>query len=149
MQNPSNDTYVLGQAPEAIQRLLRQGQLINPFTRRVLEDAGITTGMNVLDLGCGPGDVSLLVAELVGETGRVLGVDSNPAVLQLAQARAQEAGFGHVSFQAEDIRNLMLDQEFDAIVGRARLAVSARTRRHPAPPDAAPAAWRGCCLPGV
>ncbi len=36
-QKPSTDTYVLGQAPEAIQRLLKQGRLLNPFTRRVLE----------------------------------------------------------------------------------------------------------------
>jgi 2-polyprenyl-3-methyl-5-hydroxy-6-metoxy-1,4-benzoquinol methylase len=118
VQKPSTGTYVLGQAPEAIQRLLKQGQLLNPFTRRVLKEAGITTGMNVLDLGCGPGDISLLAAELVGNTGRVLGVDTNPAVLQLAQARAQEAGFGQVSFQAGDINNLTLGQEYDAIVGR-------------------------------
>ncbi len=117
-QKPSTNTYVLGQAPEAIQRLLRQGQLLNPFTRRVLEEAGITSGMNVLDLGCGPGDVSLLTAELVGNTGRVLGVDTNPAVLQLAQARAQDVGFGQVSFLAGDINDLTLDQEYDAIVGR-------------------------------
>ena len=117
-QKPSTNTYVLGQAPEAIRRLLKQGQLLNPFTRKLLEEAGITTGMNVLDLGCGPGDVSLLAASLVGSTGSVLGVDTNPAVLQLAQVRAQEAGFGQVSFQAGDINDLTLDQEYDAIVGR-------------------------------
>jgi ubiquinone/menaquinone biosynthesis C-methylase UbiE len=117
-QNALADTYVLGQAPEAIQRLLKQSQLLNPFTRRVFEEAGISAGMKVLDLGCGPGDVSLLAAELVGETGRVVGVDTNPAVLQLAHARAQKAGLTHVSFQACDIRDLALDQEYDAIVGR-------------------------------
>lgn len=117
-QTPSSDTYVLGHAPEGIQRLLKQGQLLNPFTRRAFEDAGITAGMDVLDLGCGPGDVSLLAAEMVGKTGHVLGIDTNPAVLRLAQARAQEAGLTHVSFQAGDIRNLTLDQEYDAIVGR-------------------------------
>jgi ubiquinone/menaquinone biosynthesis C-methylase UbiE len=117
-QKSSTDTYVLGQAPEAIQRLLKQGQLLNPFTRKVLEEAGITTGMNVLDLGCGPGDVSLLAAELVGKTGRVLGVDTNPAVLHLAQARTQEASFRHVSFLAADIHDLALDRQYDAIVGR-------------------------------
>jgi len=119
-QNPSiaTTTYALGQAPEAIQRLLKQGQLLNPFTHRVFEESGITAGMNVLDLGCGPGDVSLLVAELVGERGHVLGVDSNPAVVHLAQARAQEAGFAHATFRAGDIRDLTLDKEYDAIVGR-------------------------------
>jgi ubiquinone/menaquinone biosynthesis C-methylase UbiE len=134
---PSADTYVLGHAPEAIQRLLKQGQLLSPFTRRAFEDAGISAGMNVLDLGCGPGDVSLLVAEMVGATGHVLGIDTNPDVLRLAQARAQEAGLAHVSFQAGDIRDLNPDQEFDAIVGRLilmylpeRAAILGRLARH-------------------
>jgi SAM-dependent methyltransferase len=66
----SAQTYALGHTPEAFQRLLVQGQLFNPFTRRLLEDAGLQAGMHVLDVGCGPGDVSLLAAELVGEQGR-------------------------------------------------------------------------------
>jgi SAM-dependent methyltransferase len=99
----SMETYGLGHTPTEIQRLLLQGQLFLPFTRQLLEEAGIMRGMQVLDLGCGLGDVSLLVAELVGEKGHVLGVDSNPAVVHLAQTRAHEAG---------------LSQEFDAIVGR-------------------------------
>jgi 2-polyprenyl-3-methyl-5-hydroxy-6-metoxy-1,4-benzoquinol methylase len=67
-------------------------------TRRLLEDAGLRAGMQVLDVGCGPGDVSLLAAELVGEQGSVIGVDTNASVLQIAQARAQAAGLRPVSF---------------------------------------------------
>src|SRR5579885_1045114 len=112
------EIYSLGHAPKEIQRLLLQGQLLNGFTRRVLADAGITAGMKVLDVGCGPGDVSLLAAELVGETGSVLGVDANATVLRVAESRAQAAGLTSVSFLAGDIRQLPLDQDFDAIVGR-------------------------------
>lgn len=114
----SAQTYALGHTPEAIQRLLVQGQLFNPFTRRLLQDAGLQAGMQVLDLGCGPGDVSLLAAELVGEQGSVLGVDINASVLQIAQARAQAAGLSHVSFLVGNIDELALTQRFDAIVGR-------------------------------
>jgi ubiquinone/menaquinone biosynthesis C-methylase UbiE len=74
--------------------------------------------MKVLDVGCGPGDVSLVAAELVGATGSVLGVDTNATVLQLAQARAQAADLSNVSFLAGDIRDLPLDHDFDAIIGR-------------------------------
>ena len=115
---PSAQTYALGHTPEAFQRLLMQGQLFNPFTRRLLEDAGLRAGMHVLDLGCGPGDVSLLAAEVVGEQGSVLGVDTNASVLQIAQARAQAAGLRQVSFQVGNIDELALTQRFDAIVGR-------------------------------
>src|SRR6266568_6045915 len=99
----SEETYILGHKSEAVQRLLRQGQMLNPFTPRLLEDAGISRGMKVLDVGCGPGDVSLIVAELVGEEGRVVGVDMNPTVLQLAKSRAQEARLSQISFQSGDI----------------------------------------------
>jgi ubiquinone/menaquinone biosynthesis C-methylase UbiE len=114
----ATEKYLLGHAPKEVQRLLNQGQALNPFTRQVLVEAGITAGMKVLDLGCGPGDVSLIAAELVGETGSVLGVDARASVLEVAQARAQAAGFKHVSFVAKNIGDLELDQEYDAIVGR-------------------------------
>lgn len=116
----SADNYLLGHTPQAIQRLQRLGQIYHPFTRQMLVEAGITTGMTVLDVGCGPGEVSLIAADLVGETGRVLGVDASVEMLQVAQTRAQAAGFTHVSFQAADLRTLTLDgdQPFDALVGR-------------------------------
>jgi 2-polyprenyl-3-methyl-5-hydroxy-6-metoxy-1,4-benzoquinol methylase len=117
-QQSPGENYLLGQTPEAHQRLLSMGQLFNPFTQRVLTEAGITTGMHVLDVGCGPGNVSLLAAALVGETGRVLGVDANEEVLQLAHARAESAGLKHLSFRAEDVVHLTLEQKYDAIIGR-------------------------------
>jgi 2-polyprenyl-3-methyl-5-hydroxy-6-metoxy-1,4-benzoquinol methylase len=117
-QNRAPENYLLGQTTVAIQRLLVQGHMLNPFTRRVFEEAGITRGMKVLDVGCGPGDVSLIAADLVGETGRVLGIDGSVEALQLARSRAQEASLTQVSFLAEDLLSLTLDQEYDAIVGR-------------------------------
>jgi membrane protease YdiL (CAAX protease family) len=72
-------TYQLGTSDEEIQRLLLQAELIfNPPTRRLLQDAGIRAGMKILDLGSGVGDVTLLAAELVGQTGTVVGVDLSP-----------------------------------------------------------------------
>jgi len=50
----SAQTYALGHTPEAVQRLLVQSQLFHPFTRRLLEDAGLRPGMHVLDLGVVP-----------------------------------------------------------------------------------------------
>jgi len=114
----SAQIYALGHTTEAFQRLLVQGQLFNPFTRRLLEEAGLRAGMQVLDVGCGPGDVSLLAAELVGEQGSVIGVDTNGSVLHIAQARAQAAGLRQVSFLVGNIDELAITQQFDAIVGR-------------------------------
>ena len=117
-QQSPGENYLLGQTPEAHQRLLITGQLFNPLTLQVLTEAGITTGMHVLDVGCGPGTVSMLAAACVGETGRVLGVDANEEVLHLARGRAQAAGLKQLSFRAEDVVHLTLEQEYDAIIGR-------------------------------
>ncbi|MBX3001778.1 MAG: methyltransferase domain-containing protein [Caldilineaceae bacterium] len=70
--------------------------------------------MRVLDVGSGMGDVALLVAELVGPTGTVVGVDKNPDVLAAARQRVP----ANVTFVTGDIREVELDGEFDAVVGR-------------------------------
>ena len=82
---PSVPAYALGYTPEAFQRLLVQGRLYRPFMRRLLEAAGLSAGMHVLDVGCGPGEVSLLAAELVGELGIVIGVDRDESTIRIAQ----------------------------------------------------------------
>jgi ubiquinone/menaquinone biosynthesis C-methylase UbiE len=67
MEEPAGArTYVLGHADVEIQRLLLQGRLYNDHTEHALRLAGLRSGMRVLDVGCGPGDVSLVAARLGG-----------------------------------------------------------------------------------
>ena len=88
-------------------------------TEQLLADAGIAPGMAVLDAGCGRGDVSLLLAPLVGEGGRVVGVDRDAAALAAARRRAAEAGLSNVEFVEADLGALPADlQGFDAAVAR-------------------------------
>jgi ubiquinone/menaquinone biosynthesis C-methylase UbiE len=108
--------YVLGRSAEEVERLQSQATFIRPFTDRLFRDAGIARGMKVLDLGSGAGDVALLAAGLVGQEGAVLGIDTNPAILEVARARA--AQHRNVFFEAGDIRTLSLARDFDAVVGR-------------------------------
>ena len=68
-------TYALGHSEQELGRLSRQAQAFEPFTRQLLEQAGINRGMRVLDVGCGSGDVAFLAADLVGPTGEVIGAD--------------------------------------------------------------------------
>ena len=111
------DGYVLGRSDAETRRLIAQHQLYGPFTRQFLVSAGITAGMRVLDVGSGAGDVALLVAELVGPQGRVVGVDTNAEILDTAAARVQAAGWSTVVFRGGDVLRLDLEG-FDAVVGR-------------------------------
>ena len=125
MNQAQSHPYVFGQAEKEIYRLEHQSHLWDPLTLQVLQAAGITEGMRVLDLGCGPGDVSLMLAQLVGANGSVCGVDQNASFLQHAQTRAQQAGLVQISFLTgrlpEDLPQLFAHQQFDAVVGRAIL----------------------------
>jgi SAM-dependent methyltransferase len=111
-------TYVLGRTAKETRRLQHQAQLYGPTTRRLFVEAGITSGMKVLDVGSGAGDVALLAADLVGPQGCVVGVDTNTAILDTARGRAQAAGLTNVSFVEGDMRTVALDNDFDAVVGR-------------------------------
>jgi ubiquinone/menaquinone biosynthesis C-methylase UbiE len=110
--------YVMGRTSAETERLQLQASVLAPHSAHLLRLAGITPGMRVLDIGCGAGDVSMLLAELVGPDGAVTGVDMNPAILELARARAAEAGLANVSYLDGDLTSLRLDEPVDALVGR-------------------------------
>ncbi|MBV9318349.1 MAG: methyltransferase domain-containing protein [Mycobacterium sp.] len=113
----SASTYVLGHADVEIQRLLLQARLYDKDTEHALRRAGLRPGMRVLDVGCGPGDVSFVAARLVGAAGTVLGVDA-AEVVEVARTRAAEQGLSWVSFEQTTIGDIALDEPVDAVVGR-------------------------------
>ncbi|HEX5167501.1 MAG TPA: class I SAM-dependent methyltransferase, partial [Thermomicrobiales bacterium] len=111
-------TYWLNRNQAETNRLLLQSRLINPITRAILVEAGLASGMTVLDIGSGPGDVALLAAKIVGPTGKVVGVDKDPAILEVARRRACAAGLTNVHFIDGDVRSVEPGASFDAITGR-------------------------------
>jgi ubiquinone/menaquinone biosynthesis C-methylase UbiE len=110
--------YALGHSDGELERLRVQSRFVEPITRQFFQEAGIGTGMRVLDVGSGAGDVAFLTADLVGETGEIVGTDKAPAALTRATQRAAAKGLRNVSFQAGDPTEMAFDRPFDAIVGR-------------------------------
>lgn len=110
--------YVLGRTDAEHRRLVRQASVLRPSTERLFRAAGIRVGMRVLDVGCGVGDVSFLVATLVGPTGSVVGVDVDAAALAIAERRRAGLRLHNVSFVPGDVRVAASGGEFDAAVGR-------------------------------
>jgi SAM-dependent methyltransferase len=139
-EKPAGNTYRLGHADVEIRRLLLQGRLYNDHTEQALRLAGLRPGMRVLDVGCGPGDVSFIAARLVGPTGSVLGVDAADEVVELARSRAAEQGLSTVRFEQTSIADLAVD-EVDAVIGRLILM-------HLADPTSALRRLAGLVLPG-
>jgi ubiquinone/menaquinone biosynthesis C-methylase UbiE len=82
------------------ERLARYEQMFvwRPQQMQLLEPAGIAPGHRVVDLGCGPGFLSLAVADIVGPSGTVHGVDINARFVGDATERAKERGVTHAKF---------------------------------------------------
>lgn len=114
----SGSSYLLGHDDVEVRRLLLQGRLYNEYTEHALRLAGLRPGMRVLDVGCGPGDVSFIAARLVGPTGTVLGVDAAPEMIALARDRAAEQDLPAVQFTQAAIDDIALNEPVDAVVGR-------------------------------
>jgi SAM-dependent methyltransferase len=111
-------TYVLGHADLEIERLQLQAAVLAPVTRRLIRECGIKPGMRVLDIGCGVGDVSMLLAEAIGDSGRVIAFDREARAIETARARAFAAGYRQIEFLVASDEAFAECPGFDAAIGR-------------------------------
>lgn len=78
-------------------------ELDNPFTRTnraavIVEHLALLPGMAVVDVGCGPGRLTVPTAQAVGAEGRVVAVDMQEGMLDRARAKVLAAGLANVEF---------------------------------------------------
>jgi len=96
--------------------LRRVAELLRATKQHSYELMRIQPGGKVLDVGCGPGTDTIALAQLVGPTGQVVGIDFDPAFVVQASKRALEAGVSsRVTHQHADATNLPFESDsFDA-----------------------------------
>jgi SAM-dependent methyltransferase len=94
-------------------------------SRRTLESHGafflehLQPGMQVLDVGCGPGSITVGIASRIGD-GRAIGVDMSDSQVRLAEQMAAERGVSNASFQTGSVYGLPFgDAQFDALFSHA------------------------------
>ena len=75
-------------------------------------------GERVLDVGCGLGETTRSLAELVGPTGEVVGIDAGERFVETATAEAAEAGAGNVSYMTGDVQVADMGSGFDLAFSR-------------------------------
>jgi arsenite methyltransferase len=77
----------------------------------------LAAGERVLDLGSGAGTDSLIAAQMVGDTGRVTGIDMTPKMLARARAAASEMGIDNAEFVEAEAEQLPFpDASFDVVI---------------------------------
>jgi ubiquinone/menaquinone biosynthesis C-methylase UbiE len=75
----------------------------NPFAKTshaavIVEHLALRPGMTVIDVGCGPGRVTIPIAQALGAQGQVIAVDLQPGMLARARAKAQAANLTNIRF---------------------------------------------------
>jgi ubiquinone/menaquinone biosynthesis C-methylase UbiE len=114
---PQEEDYTHGYTTAFTQYLSRRTAATNaafflPYLR---------SGMRVLDCGCGPGTITIGLAQAVAP-GQVVGIDIEPGQIEAAQAQAAEQQVHNVSFQVASIYQLPFpDNSFDAAFGHSIL----------------------------
>jgi ubiquinone/menaquinone biosynthesis C-methylase UbiE len=97
-------------------------ELDNPLTRVnraqfIVDHLGLEPGMQVLDAGCGPGRVTLPLAEAVGSQGKVVALDVQEEMLARVRTKAVAANLNHIQYlQAELGKGDLPQKTFDRAI---------------------------------
>lgn len=103
--------YVLGTDDGELERLGFQHQLWLAEAVRGWERAGFAPGDTLLDVGCGPGYVTLDLARLVGGHGHVIAVDMSQRFLQYLRAQIESRGIQNITTKLSDVGQLDVSAE--------------------------------------
>ncbi len=85
-----NEKYILHVGDKTSDRLKLLNQIYNSFSLDWLKKHGLRSGMTILDIGCGFGIMTCKLAELVGSSGYVVGIDNSAEQLEMAHKKATE-----------------------------------------------------------
>lgn len=110
-------------SPETYDGFEERYGLFTFLASKLAEYAGIREKMEVLDVGCGSGVSSKVLAEMVGKSGRVVGVDLSPNMLIQANKKILTFGLNQLNFvcgDAETLRSL-LSCRMDAVLFNASI----------------------------
>ncbi len=92
--------------------------------------ASLREGETVLDLGSGAGVDCFLAADKVGESGRIIGVDMTPEMIEKARENAERGSYGNVEFRLGEIESLpVADNSVDVVISNCVINLAPDKRR--------------------
>ena len=114
--------YIIRGGDQGKARLNILAGVLHDHTLSLLEANGLNPGCSFLDLGCGGGNVSIMAAKIVGDSGKVVGVDFDAEIIALAQKDANADHLTNVSFSTMSAGDINFDKEFDIAYARFLLS---------------------------
>lgn len=117
-----NNTYILGTDTEELYRLGLQHQVWSSEANKAFELAKLTQGMNILDLGSGPGFVTQELAYIAGASGKITAVDRSENYISHL-VKLSELNELNLDIIHSDFSDLELSEDYyDAVYCRWALA---------------------------
>ncbi|MCD6011535.1 MAG: ubiE 5 [Flavipsychrobacter sp.] len=118
----NNHDYIISGGQQGKSRLDVLSHVLQDYTKSLLEKHGVSKGISFLDVGCGGGNVSAMVADMVGENGLVTAIDFDESIIALAKQDAEAIGRKNVTFNAMSAYELPYNKEFDVAYARFLLS---------------------------
>jgi ubiquinone/menaquinone biosynthesis C-methylase UbiE len=137
------EQYVIRGGKQGYDRLAVLARSLLPTTTALFDRVGLGAGMRCLDLGCGGGDATFVMAQRVGPSGSVTGIDMDEVKLGLAQEAAAKQGLSQVEFRAMNVYDWAEPDAYDLVYCRNVLQHLSR------PVDVLRQMWAGVTVGGV
>jgi ubiquinone/menaquinone biosynthesis C-methylase UbiE len=138
--------YTLGESDAEHRRLIALASHEEEYVRAACRRAGITVGATAIDLGCGPLGALAALLRVVGDDGRVIGVDASAAALVKARELLPESSFPQLRLVHADVNELTPAKLGDSVID---LAYSRLMLPHQADPAATLGRIAQLLLPGA
>src|SRR5690242_5427653 len=129
--------YVIRGGLEGYERLKLLARALGPGTELQFDRIGLRPGFHCLDLGCGGGEVSFAMAQRVGPTGHVVGMDLDEVKIGLGREAARERGIANVELLVSGVTNWDEHGAYGVVFARTLLP------HPPVPGDLLRRMWRG------
>jgi ubiquinone/menaquinone biosynthesis C-methylase UbiE len=110
--------YTLGAEEPERNRLMIQAEVWAPMAQWLLDQIGVGPGERVIDVACGPLGVMHLLAERVGSSGEVFGLDREPRMITMAREVAAERSLPLTLVEGDAAATSFPDGHFDVVHAR-------------------------------
>lgn len=109
---------LLSNLDEEIERIETQAKSLSDSAHSLFKRVGVKEGMNCVDIGCGTGEVALMLAKMVGNSGQVTALDSSQKATEICNKKAKERNQRNITFLTREVYDTKIDEKFDLVYSR-------------------------------
>ncbi len=111
--------YALSVGMSDLERMTMLSEIYMPYCAEFLIDHGLKRDLNIADIGCGPGKISLWLSQQVGTTGKVLAIDNSDSQLNILEKKILDNNISNIMTLNHDIYQIeQIKERFDLIFCR-------------------------------